>query len=117
MNAFRARLADGSTITLRQSRDSLAWSYDPTELIGFDLYSTIYPSGNFTAPWGKLTVEHGGVLVQNDFSRIRIGAPTIPLTPGAREIRGDGWTLVLNPEWSLRADSSRPGSFVAAKDR
>ena len=117
MNAYRARLADGPTITLRQSKDSLAWSYDPTELIGFDLYSTISPSGNFTAPWGKLTVEHGGVLVQNDFSRIRIGAPTTPLTAGAREIRGDGWTLVLNPGWSLRADSSRPGSFVAEKDR
>ena len=117
INTYRARLADGPTITLRQSRDSLAWSYDPTELIGFDLYSTIYPSGNFTAPWGKLTVEHGGVLVQNDFSRIRIGAPGTAPTAGAREIRGDGWTLVLNPEWSLRADSSRPGSFLAAKDR
>jgi hypothetical protein len=102
---------------LRQSKDSLAWSYDPTELIGFDLYSTIYPSGNFTAPWGKLTVDHGGVLVQNDFSRIRIGAPATPVTAATKEIKGDGWTLVLSPGWSLRADSSRPGSFVAEKDR
>ena len=117
MQAYRARLGTGPIITLLQSKDSLAWSYDPTELIGFDLQSTVYPSGNFSAPWGKLTVEHGGVLVQNDFSRIRIGAPTAPATAGASEIKGDGWTLVLNPGWSLRPDSLRRGSFVAARDR
>jgi hypothetical protein len=117
MESYRARLGDGPVITLRQSKDSLAWSYDPTELIGFDLQSTVYPSGNFSAPWGKLTVDHGGVLVQNDFSRIRIGAPASPVAGNASEIKGDGWTLVLNPGWSLRADSSRPGSLVATKDR
>ena len=117
MRDYRARLGAGSTITLRQSKDSLAWSYDPTELIGFDLYSTIYPSGNFSAPWGKLTVEHGGVLVQNDFSRIRIGAPAAPVETEAREIKGEGWTLMLNTGWSLRPDSSRPGSFVATRIR
>ena len=117
MASYRARLGDGAVVTLRQSIDSLAWSYDPTELIGFDLQSTVYPSGNFSAPWGKLTVDHGGVLVQNDFTRIRIGAPASPVAGSASEIKGDGWTLVLNPGWSLRADSSRPGSLVAAKDR
>lgn len=115
MRDYRARLADGPTITLRQSRDSLAWSYDPTELVGFDLTSAVYPSGNFSAAWGKLTVDHGGVLVQNDFSRIRIGAPLTPIAPDTREIKGDGWTLTLNPGWSLRADPSRSGSYVAIK--
>ena len=117
MQAYRTRLGDGPVITLRQSKDSLAWSYDPTELIGFDLQSTVYPSGNFSAPWGKLTVDHGGVLVQNDFSRIGIGAPAAPIAADAREIKGDGWTLALNQGWSLRADSSRPGSLVATRDR
>jgi len=31
-------------------------------------------------------------------------------------VKGDGWTLVLNPGWSLQADPSRPGSLVATKD-
>jgi hypothetical protein len=114
MQAYHSRFGNGPIITLIQSKDSLAWSYDPTELIGFDLQSTVYPSGNFSAPWGKLAVDHGGVLVQNDFSRIRIGAPA---AADASEIKGDGWTLQLNPGWSLRADSSRPGSFVATRDR
>ncbi len=117
MQGYRARLGEGPVITLRQPKDSLAWSYDPTELIGFDLQSTVYPSGNFSAPWGKLTVDHGGILVQNDFSRIRIGAPAVPAAANTREIKGDGWTLVLNPGWSLQPDVSRPGSFVATRDR
>ena len=116
MQGYRARLGVGPVVTLRQSKDSLAWSYDPTELVGFDLQSTVYPSGNFSAPWGKLTVDHGGVLVQNDFSWIKIGLPSAPIAAGAREIKGDGWTLVLNPGWSLRPDPSRSGSFVAGKD-
>jgi hypothetical protein len=106
MREYRARLSEGPTLTLRQSKDSLSWSYDPTELIGFDLTSTIYPSGNFSAPWGKLSVEHGGVLVRNDFSAITIAAPESPLT-GAREIKGDGWSLELAPGWSIRSAGNR----------
>ena len=117
MRAYRARLGNGPVITLKQSKDSLMWSYDPTELVGFDLQSTVYPSGNFSAPWGKLTVDSGGVLVQNDFSRIIVGATAAPIAAGANETKGDGWTLVLNPGWMLRPDASRPGSFVASRDR
>ena len=117
MQGYRARLGAGPVLTLPQSKDSLAWSYDPTELVGFDLQSTVYPSGNFSAPWGKLTVDQGGVLVQNDFSWIRIGLPSEPIAAGAREIRGDGWTLALHPGWSLGPDPSRHGSFVAKKDQ
>jgi hypothetical protein len=115
MRDYRARFSDGPTITLRQSKDSLAWSYDPTELIAFDLYSTVYPSGNFSAPWGKLTVERGGVLVQNDFSQIKIGAPLTPIAPEAREIKGDTWTLSLNPGWSLRPDSAQQKNLVVQR--
>jgi hypothetical protein len=115
MRDYRARLAEGPTITLTQSRDSLSWSYDPTELVGFDLSSAVYPSGNFSAGWGKLTVDHGGVLVQNDFSRIRFGAPQAPIAPDAKEIKGDGWTLTLNPGWTLRPDPSRVGSYVSVR--
>lgn len=116
MREYRARLGDGATITLEQSKDSLMWSYDPTELVAFNMSSTIYPSGNFSAAWGRLTVERGGVLVQNDFSRIRVGAGSV--AAGATgEIEGDGWTLVLNPGWSVKADPSRAWSFVVGRDR
>jgi hypothetical protein len=115
MREYRSRLQDGPTITLRQSIDSLSWSFDPTELVGFDLTSAVYPSGNFSAPWGKLTIERGGVLVANDFSRIRVGAPRNPILADAQTINGDGWTLALSPGWSLEADASHPGSYVAVR--
>jgi hypothetical protein len=115
MREYRSRLADGPVITFRQTMASLAWSYDPTELIGFDLSSTVYPSGNFSAPWGKLTIERGGVLVKNDFSAITVGAPASLGASQSGEIKGEGWTLVLNPGWSLRPDPSRRGSFVTEK--
>ena len=116
MRDYRERLQDGPTITLRQSSDSLAWSFDPTELVGFDLTSAVYPSGNFSAGWGKLTVDRGGVLVANDLSRITIGATRTSIAAGTRAIDGNGWTLVLNPGWAIRPDPSRPGSFVAVKN-
>jgi hypothetical protein len=115
MREYRARLDAGPTLTFRQSQDSLSWSYDPTELIAFDLYSTIYPSGNFSAPWGKLTVEKGGVLVRNDFSTIKVGAPHDAVSSQGTVVKGDGWTLELNPGWSLKADPSRPGSLIVEK--
>ncbi len=115
MREYRSRLADGPTITLTQSPDSLSWSYDPTELVGLDLSSAVYPSGNFSAAWGKLTVDHGGVLVQNDFSRIRVGAPQVPIVPDARGIKGEGWTLALNPGWTVRPYPSRAGSYIVVR--
>lgn len=117
MREYRARLQDGPTITLAQSRDSLSWSFDPTELIGFDLSSAIYPSGTFSAGWGKLTVERGGVLVANDLSRIRIGAPANGTGTAGTTITGDGWTLALNPGWTPASDPSRAGSFIVVEKR
>ena len=116
MREYRARLQDGPIISLRQSSDSLSWSFDPTELVGFDLASAVYPSGSFSAGWGKLTVERGGVLVANDFSSIRVGAPPAQIVAGAKTINGDGWTLALNPGWSIQPDPSRPRSFLVVKD-
>jgi hypothetical protein len=112
MRDYRARLADGPTITMRQTKDSLQWGYDPTTLVGFDLESAVYPWGSFTAPWGALNVERGGVLVQNGFAWIRVPVPSTVPPPGATQIVGDGWTLTLNPRWQLQADPGRAGSFL-----
>ena len=111
---YRARLSDGPTISLRQTRESLAWVYDPTALVAVDLVSVVYPAGTFNAPWGSLTVERGGVLVRNDFSLIQVGAPATAPTPDARQASGDGWRLTLNQGWSFAADPAKPGSVIVA---
>lgn len=111
MREYRARLAEGPTISLRQSKDSLSWGYDPTALVGFDLRSTVYPAGTFSAPWGRLEVDSNGVLVRNDFSLITVGAPP-GVAAGTKRIDGVGWTLTLNPGWSVAPNDARPGSYV-----
>ncbi|HWC74107.1 MAG TPA: hypothetical protein VG454_09225 [Gemmatimonadales bacterium] len=113
LHEYRARLADGPSLLLRQSKDSLSWGYDPTTMIAFDLRTTIYPWGTFSAPWGKLEVEKNGVLVANDFSTIRVGLREPP--DKTDRITGDGWTLTLSPGWTVRPDSAKPGSFVVTK--
>lgn len=102
-------------ITFRQRKDSLGWGYDPTALIAFDPTSTIYPSGNLTAPWGTLTVERGGVLLRNEFSTIRVGAPSATVAADIKQLTGDGWTLSLEPGWRIAPDPTKSGSYVVVR--
>lgn len=111
MRQYQSRLVDGPTITLRQSRDSLAWGFDPNTLIGYDLSHTIYPTGSFAGPWGSLSVDSGGVLVRNDMTVLTIEAPAGELPPG-RHVKGRGWTLDLNTGWRLAPDPNHRGGYV-----
>lgn len=111
MQRYQSRLVDGPTITFRQSRDSLAWGFDPNSLIGYDLSHTIYPSGSFRGPWGSLSADSGGVLVRNDMAVLIVEAPTGEL-PTGRHVTGRGWTLDLNSGWRLAPDPDRRGSYI-----
>ncbi|HET9710023.1 MAG TPA: hypothetical protein VFP39_17100 [Gemmatimonadales bacterium] len=111
MRSYQARLVEGPTISFRQSRDSLAWGFDPNTLIGYDLSHTIYPTGSFNGPWGSLSIDSGGVLVRNDMAVLTIEAPVGELPPG-RHVTGRGWSLDLNVGWRLVPDSTRRGSYV-----
>jgi len=111
MRQYQTRLVEGHTITFRQSRDSLAWGFDPNSLIGYDLSHTIYPTGSFSAPWGSLSVDSGGVLVRNDMTMLVVEAPTGEPPPG-RHVTGRGWTLDLNTGWRLAPDPDRRASYI-----
>lgn len=111
MRRYQNRLVDGPTITFRQSRDSLAWGFDPNTLIGYDLSHTVYPSGSFGAPWGSLSVDSGGVLVRNDMAVLTVEAPAGGV-PAGRHVTGRGWTLDLNSGWRLAPDPDRRGSYI-----
>jgi hypothetical protein len=112
---FRTRFSSGPTITLRQTRDSLSWGFDPNSLIAFDLKSVVYPFGTFNAPWGSLNVEKNGVLVANDLSGIRVGLSGGAPSADARQVSGDGWTATLNPGWIFAPDPGKPGSWVVVR--
>jgi hypothetical protein len=111
MRDYRARLVDGATLTFVQSPDSFSWGADPRALVGLDLRSTIYPAGTFSGPWGSLVVERGGALVWNDFSRLRVEAPSVVPSEADRTVTGPGWTLTLGAGWVIRRDPEKAGSL------
>ena len=82
--------------------------FNPGALVPFPPHGTYYPSGTFSANWGRLQVESGGALVAPDNRSLRVTAPT---DPDARPIRGTGWTLQIAPGWTIRP--SGPGGRFA----
>lgn len=103
MEGYRARLVNGPTITLRQPR--LSRNFNPQTLVGFDMVSTVYPTGTFSADWGVLEVTANGALIANDYTWLRVAAPSTP-PDGGRKIIGDGWTLTLAQGWMIRPTSN-----------
>ncbi len=76
-------------------------SSNPRNLVAVPPNGTYYPTGEFTAIWGKLSVD-GGALVLTYNRSLRV---SVPIDPAARPLKGDGWTLVLNKGWTLRQGS------------
>jgi hypothetical protein len=114
MRLYKARLVDGPVITLVQSRDSMAYGFNPNNLVGYDLNHTVYPTGSFAATWGSLAIDSCGALVRNDMQVIRVEASPGP-TPNGRKIAGRGWTLNLNAGWIVAPDPARTGSYVVRR--
>jgi len=113
MAAYRARLAEGPTLTFTQPW--LGRNFNPQTLVGFDIRNTIYPTGTFNSVWGKLEVTNGGALLSNDQATLRVSAPASAPAAGVRTLRGDGWTLELTPGWQVVPAPDRAGSYVVVK--
>jgi nucleotide-binding universal stress UspA family protein len=109
---YRARLVDGPLLLLRQQ--GLGLSFDPGALFPLGALGTVYPTGTFSGPWGKLEVTSGGALLAGDFSRLAVPAPR---DAAARPLAGDGWRLELAPGWEVRPIASRARSVEVVRGR
>lgn len=105
--ALRMKFIDGPTLDF-PSVPKMNRNFNPQTLVPFPPYGTFYPTGTFTADWGKLQVESGGVLVSPDNRSLRLPAPS---DIEARPLRGPGWILQLAPGWIIRR-AERAGSYV-----
>jgi len=106
LKAYTARFVDGPVLIARQESLQLL-NFDPNNVVVFPPSGTVYPNGTFGSAWGRLTIDSGGVVVSPDFKSLRLTAPRDTTT---RPLRGVGWTLVLNPGWTIRA-GQRAGDF------
>jgi len=69
-----------------------------------------YPDIRVVDVWGILTVSKGA-LINSTFSKVYNSAPSgLSSSP----IQGDGWTLELNPGWTMTA-GERKGDYVVKK--
>jgi hypothetical protein len=107
LDSLTRQFVDGPTLTFLPS-NNLNRMFNPNELVPFGAQGTYYPTGTFSAEWGKLEVESVGAILSSDNASVRVVAPA---DPKARPLHGPGWTLDLSPGWTLRPVASRAGSF------
>jgi hypothetical protein len=112
LRLFKERFIDGPVLRF-PTESEMQREFDPHILLAFPPYGTVYPTGTFSANWGKLQVEDIGALVAPDNQSLRIVAPA---DIQARPLHGPGWQLELKPGWSVRP-GSRPGDFVVVEPK
>ncbi|MFN2455553.1 MAG: hypothetical protein ABR577_15185 [Pyrinomonadaceae bacterium] len=107
--AYRALLIEGHRLEIPLRRMSL--QFNPNNLLPLDALGTIYPDIRIVDAWGILNVTKGALL-NASFTKVYVPAPTDSNAP---LIRGDGWTLSLNPGWTIKS-GTRTGDYVLQKD-
>jgi hypothetical protein len=106
---YRSRLIDGPVlaIPLRNMR----MEFDPNNLQPLDSLGTVYPNIRIVDEWGILTVSKGA-LINSTFTQVTVSAPADP----ARPTEGDGWTLTLNPGWTISI-GERKGDYTLKESK
>jgi hypothetical protein len=105
---YSALLIDGPVLILRGNFNR---SFNPNTLVPMGDTGTVYPTGTFSAEWGRLTVDQDGALVAPDFAWIRIPAPA---AVDAARLEGKGWMLELAPDWTIRP-GERDGDYEVSR--
>lgn len=94
---YTARLVTGPVLLLDGAPD-LFRSFNPNTLLPLGEHGTVYPTGTFTASWGKLTVTDHGALLSPSNLRVRVGLSR-EIDSSMRRVEGNGWVLELEDGW------------------
>lgn len=106
--AYRAKLVAGPLLVIPLQKMNM--QFNPGNLVPLDSLGTVYPDIRIVDVWGVLTVSKGA-LMNSTYSRIYVSAPD---SLSASPIRGEGWTLELNADWTV-APGERKGDYVVQK--
>lgn len=100
MTAWRAALVDGPVLLLPLAKSS--FQFNPQTLAALDGVGTVYPTLRLVDTWGELVVAEGGAaLVHADHKRATVALPRDGDGLTGDHLSGDGWTLTLNPGWTI----------------
>lgn len=101
----RGRFVDGPVLSLPLR--SMSLEFDPNGLRPLGEIGTVYPRLRVADAWGVLDAKRGAVLAR-DFTKVYVAAP---FDAKAAPLAGVGWTLDLEPDWSVVA-GARDGDWT-----
>jgi hypothetical protein len=101
----RRKFIDGPVLTLRFRKMNV--QFNPNTLQPLGDAGTVYPTIRISDEWGVIEGKNGA-LMKPDWSALVVSAPAV--TTGST-VTGDGWTLTLEPGWSIAPDA-RSGDFT-----
>jgi hypothetical protein len=93
--AYRAKFVDGPVLILKFFKMQV--QFDPRNLQPLEGFGTVYPNLRISDKWGVLEVKNGA-LMNPDWSAVTVVAPSVVV---GSSLKGDGWTLELNPGWKV----------------
>jgi hypothetical protein len=99
---YEQRLVEGPILIIEAP--GMRGAFNPNQVFPMGALGSVHPTAMFLGDWGRIQVDEGGVLVSHDWSRIQVGSGGVeaPSDPGST-VQGPGWSLELNPEWSVVA--------------
>ena len=83
--------------TLQIGLKNMNISFDPRNISPLDKLGTVYPNLKISDNWGILTVKNSALISVN-WDSITVSKPNYK---SDSILKGDGWKLVLKPNWSL----------------
>ena len=110
---LRALFVEGPILQLSASMHS-NYTYDPNGAEPLEGLGTVFAEGTVSDEWGKLEAFDGYLVLSasGKVTGFRVPAPS-DLT--LRPLKGQGWSLALNPGWTLRP-GPRKGDWVLSLD-
>ena len=102
---LRARFVAGSVLFIPTPH--INFEFNPQAAQPLDALGTVYPHLHASGDFGVLEADKGALLAK-DFTGVTVSAAGVD--PSG--LKGDGWTLVLAPGWSV-APGLRPGDLRA----
>lgn len=101
----RVKFVDGPILTLPFRK--MRVQFDPRTLQPLENTGTVYGKMRISDEWGILEAS-GGALMKSDWKSVVVVAPAAST---GSSLKGDGWTLELNPGWKI-VPGARRGDFI-----
>ncbi|OPB98741.1 hypothetical protein BAS10_03440 [Elizabethkingia meningoseptica] len=95
---YKAKLIEQPHLEIRFEKMNV--SFDPRNILPIEDKGTVYPNIRVTDNWGILEVKNGALMYPN-WDRMSI---SIPAKINDQLVEGDGWTLQLNSNYTVKKD-------------